>query len=98
MKKIDKETLKEASQKLLFEMSEQEYDTLLIEFDVIISQMEIISQIEGIDDVEPMVFPYECFSTCLREDVVNETLSKEEVLKNAKEVKDGMITLPKVIG
>ncbi len=98
MKKVDKETLKEASSKLLFEMSEEEYDTLLKEFDVILNQMEIISQIEGVDDVEPMVFPYDCFSTYLREDEVDETLTKKEILKNAKEVRDGMITLPKVIG
>lgn len=98
MKKVDKETLVEASHKLLFEMSEEEYETLLMEFDIIAKQMEIISQIEGLENVEPMVFPYPVFLEDLREDVVNESLSQEEALKNAGDVQNGMIKLPKVVG
>ena len=63
MKKVDKEVLKESARKLLFDMSEEEYDTLLKEFDFIINQMEIISHIEGVDNVEPMSLPYPVTTT-----------------------------------
>ena len=98
MKKVNKEVLKEASHKMLFDMSDDEFETLLKEFDIIIKQMEIISSIEGVDEVEPMSFPYPVFATELREDETKETLSREEALKNAGDVVNGMVKLPKVVG
>ena len=97
MKKIDKSLLKTAAHNLMFDMNEQQYDTLLAEFDIILRQMDLIGKIEGVDDVEPMVFPFEVKTTYLREDVVADELSFEDVLKNASDVKDGQIVLPKVI-
>jgi Asp-tRNA(Asn)/Glu-tRNA(Gln) amidotransferase C subunit len=58
MKEINKQVLKDAAKRLLFDMSEEEYDTLLKEFDVITKQMDLIGQIEGIDNHEPMTFPF----------------------------------------
>lgn len=98
MKEVNKETLKEAGNKLLFDMSDDEYSTLLEEFDVIIKQMKLISKIEGVDEIEPMTFPYTVYTNELREDVAEETLSRDEALKNAGDVVDGMIRLPKVVG
>ena len=97
MKKVDKEVLKESAHKLLFDMSEEEYDTLLKEFDFIINQMKIISHIKGVDDVEPMSLPYPVTTSEMREDVAEQPLTQEEALKNAADKKDGMIILPKVI-
>ena len=97
MKKVDKEVLKESARKLLFDMSEEEYDTLLKEFDFIINQMEIISRIEGVDNVEPMSLPYPVTTTEMREDIAEKPLTQEEALKNAGDKKDGMIILPKVV-
>ena len=97
MKKVNKEVLKESAHKLLFDMSEEEYDTLLKEFDFIIKQMEIISHIKGVDDVEPMSLPYPVNTTEMREDVVETPLTQEEALRNAGDKKDGMIILPKVV-
>lgn len=97
MKPVNKDILKEAAHKLLFEMNDDEYETLLKEFEVISKQMELISQIDGVDDVEPMTFPYPVFTDVLREDVVEPTLDRDETLKNTSEVVDGMIKLPKVV-
>ena len=98
MKKVTIDVLKESANKLLFDMSEEEYQTLLEEFSIITKQMEIISKIEGVDDVLPMTFPFDCYTSYLREDVPSECLSQEEALKNAKDVVDGQIRLPKVVG
>ena len=97
MKEVNKEVLKVAANKLMFDMSEEQYQNLLNEFDIILSQMELISEIEGVDDVEPMTFPYEVTTDYLREDVASSPLSKEDALKNAKDVVDGQISIPRVI-
>ena len=41
---IEIETLKKYAGKLLFDMKEEEYETLQKEFDVIIKQMELIEK------------------------------------------------------
>ena len=97
MKKVDINVLKEAANKLMFDMSDSEYETLLEEFDVIDKQMELISKIPNVDDVEPMTFPFDVYVTYLREDIATKPLDIDEALKNAKDVKDGQIRLPKVV-
>ena len=98
MKKITKEVLQEAATKLMFTLSDEELDTLQKEFDIIVKQMSLIGEIEGVDDVEPMTFPFECTVDYLREDVASEPVARDEILKNAKDVVDGQIRLPKVVG
>ncbi|MCH5172201.1 MAG: Asp-tRNA(Asn)/Glu-tRNA(Gln) amidotransferase subunit GatC [Erysipelotrichales bacterium] len=98
MKTINKDVLKDAASRLMFDMSEEQYDTLEKEFDIMIKQMKLIGEIPGVDNVEPMTFPFDVTTDYLREDEVTETLSKEDVLKNAKDVVDGQIKLPKVVG
>lgn len=97
MKNIDKETLKTAANKLMFEMSEEQYNNLLNEFDVITTQMELIGKIEGVDNATPMTFPFDVTSTYLREDKATEPLDRDVALKNAKDVVDGQIRLPRVV-
>lgn len=97
MKPINKDVLKEISLKLMFEMKEEQYDTLLKEFDLIIKQMNLIGEIKGVDDVEPMTFPFDVTNDYLREDKVEDNLSQEEALKNSKSIENGQIVLPKVV-
>jgi aspartyl-tRNA(Asn)/glutamyl-tRNA(Gln) amidotransferase subunit C len=98
MKTITKNLLKISAEKLMFEMNESQYDTLLKEFEILLKQMEIFESIEGIDEVSPMAFPYEIKTTYLREDVAEESLDKKSALKNADNIVDGQIALPKVVG
>ena len=97
MKPINKQILKDAAKKMMFDMEEEQYDTLLKEFDLVLEQISILESIPNIDDVEPMVFPYEITTTYLREDVIEEPLTREEALRNTKEVINGQIALPRVI-
>lgn len=98
MKEITKETLKTAANKLMFDMSEKEYDILLAEFEVLKEQMSFISSIEGIDEVAPMTFPFDASTSYLRDDEPTTPLEVETALKNAKDVVEGQIRLPKVVG
>lgn len=98
MKKVDKEVLKTAANKLMFDMADNQYDTLLEEFDIITQQMELISMLPSIDETEPMTFPFDVTTSFLREDIATKPLDRDEALSNAGDVVDGQIRLPKVVG
>lgn len=97
MKKVDIETLKDASLRLMFKMSDKEYETLLDEFDILFKQMEKIGEIKGVDDAIPMTFPFNIKTTYLREDIPSKSLDINVAIKNAPSVQDGQIKLPKVV-
>ena len=97
MKKVTKEVLQESANRIMIRLTDEELNNLLSDFDNIISQMELISNIPGVDDVEPMTFPFDVTSNYLREDEIDKPLSKEEALKNAQDVINGQIRLPKVV-
>ena len=96
--RISIDELKELAKNLYFDMSEEEYLTLQDEFEVILDQMDLISEIENIDNVEPMVFPYLGEGHTLREDEVKDVLDPKEVLANASETYMGMVKVKKVVG
>lgn len=98
MAKLTKEVINKCANNLMFNLTDEECETLLNEFETLFAQMEELNQLEGIDDVEPMVFPFEVTTDFLREDIEGEPLSIDEVLSNAKDVKEGQIKLPKVVG
>ena len=97
MKPVSKEVLKTAASKLMFEMDDNQYDQLIKELNIFLKQVDLIGDIPHIDDATPMTFPFEVTNSYLREDEVEEPLSQEEALKNASDVKDGQIRLPKVV-
>lgn len=98
MKEVNKDVLKDAANRLLFDMTDEEYNTLLDEFDSIKEQFLLIGNIEGVDKLTPMTFPFNVTIDYLREDEPIAPLTQEEVLKNAGSTKDGQIKLPKVVG
>ena len=97
MKEYNIEVLKDAAHRLLFDMSDEQYDTLLKEFDIITSQMKLLGENKEVDNYEPMVFPFECTTSYLREDIPDEPLSREEAIRNAHNKTGGQIKLPKVV-
>lgn len=97
MKEYNKEVLKDAAHRLLFDMSDKEYETLLSEFDIIIKQMSVIGSNSEIDKYEPMTFPFEVTTSYLRDDVPTAPLTRDEALRNANHKAGGQIKLPKVV-
>ena len=97
MKTINKEVLVDAANRLLFSMSDEQYDTLEKEFGVLTKLMGAIGEIEGLENYEPMTFPFECTTDFLREDEAFEPLPREVALKNAGNVQDNQVKLPKVV-
>jgi len=97
MKKITKENIQDYALKLMFKMKEDEYDTFEKEFETILKHMDLIGQIDGIENVEPMTFPFKK-DVRLREDVVTSTLTTEDAIKNAKDVVYDEVKVPRVVG
>lgn len=94
---IEKDKLKKYARLLMFEMDEEEYTTLQDEFDVILKQMDLIGQIDGIEKVSPMTFPFKNTDVTLREDEVGDYLTVGEVLENSKHVVDDQVKVPRVV-
>lgn len=88
--------LKDYAHKLMFDMNDLEYETLLKEFYVVLKQMDIISKFDNIDKIEPMVLPFP-IEVKLRSDDLIEVLTREDVLKNAKEIENDQVKVPRVV-
>ena len=95
---VTKEKLKDYAAKLMFDMEDSEYEKTLEEFETIEKHMALIGEIEGIENVDPMTFPYVIYHANFREDEAKECLTNEEVLINSKETKANQIKVPKVVG
>lgn len=98
MQKITRENIQDYALKLMFRMKEEEYDSFEKEFETILSHMDLIGKIDGIENVETMTFPFVNDDVTLREDVANSSLTTEDALKNAKDVIYDEIKVPKIIG
>ena len=94
---IEKELLEKYAEKLMFRMSDEEYNTLQNEFDIILKQMDLIGNIDGINEVEPMIFPFVTYEAELREDVIEDSLSVDEVINNTKHQVRDQVKVPKVV-
>ncbi len=94
---VTKEKLKNYAGKLMFDMQDKEYETLLKEFDVILKQMELIGNIENISDIEPMTFPYDLEDVQLRDDSISRNIEIEDALSNTASKKGREIRVPKVV-
>ena len=95
---VTKDNLKDYASKLMFDMDEAGYDRTLKEFETIEKHMALIGEIEKIEEIEPMTFPYVIYHATLREDGAKECLSNDEVLANSKDKKADQIKVPKVVG
>jgi len=94
---VTKEQLKNYANKLMFDMEDAEYETLLKEFDVILKQMDLIGEINEIDGLEPMTFPFEIDDVELRCDEITRTITRDDALKNADSKENDQVKVPKVV-
>ena len=92
------EKLKDYANKLMFDMDDSEYETLALEFEVILKQMDLIDKIDGIEKVDPMFFPNEDFALRWRDDEDISVIDTKDALANAKDVLANQIKVPKVVG
>ena len=91
------ELLRKLGHKTMFNLTDDEMKDLVEEYNVFMNHVKILEEIDT-EGVDPLAFPYEIETTYLRDDSETRVISREDALKNAKEVKDNQIKVPKVVG
>ena len=94
---MDKKTLEMLAKKLMFTMNDEEYETLSDEFETILKQMDLIGKIDGIKEVEPLIYPFPISNVNMREDEVVDELDIDDILKNSGDTLYNQVKVPKVV-
>lgn len=96
MNKYDKEFFRKLANQLMFDMTDEEIENVQAEFVVLEKQLELLETIDT-EGVEEMIYPFETPTSFMREDEVDNVLSVEDALKNAKTARQDFIVLPRVV-
>ena len=97
MEKFTKEMVDDYADKLLIGLTEEENKMVLDEFNIIDSDIAKVMEIDNIESVEPMTHTLDDFSYCLREDVVEESVDIDDLLKNCDDYINDEVRVPKVV-
>ncbi|MGI6329884.1 MAG: Asp-tRNA(Asn)/Glu-tRNA(Gln) amidotransferase subunit GatC [Bacilli bacterium] len=95
---LNKERIKDYAASLFFKLEEEELELVEKDLKRIEEYEKIINKVAHLEEVEPLAFPFSLKDNTFREDEVKEILSTKEALKNAKEVENNEIRIPKVVG
>ena len=98
MSKFTKEMVDDLADKLLIGLSDEENKLVLDEFEAIDANIDLINEIEGISDVEPMTYCLDELFATFREDIAVESVPIEELLRNCDDTEDREVVVPKVVG
>ena len=97
MNNFTKELVDSLAEKLLIGLSAEENKQVLDEFAIIDENLGKL-ELEGLDTVEPMTHCLDDFSCTLREDIAEESIPIEDLLKNSDQTEGREIEVPKVVG
>lgn len=98
MGKFTKEMVDDYADKLMIGLTEEENKMVLEEFDIIDSNIDIINELDGIENVEPMTHCLDDFECELREDIAEESVEIEKLLANCDDCSEREVIVPKVVG
>lgn len=93
---LKKEEILSLAKVLMFDLSDEEVTRIQEEFDVLLSQLKLLEQIDT-EGVEPMIYPNEQLTHWMRPDVVDHQLSTEAALLNAPQKDYLYFRIPKVV-
>lgn len=98
MGKFTSEMVDSYAEKLLIGLTAEENKMVLDEFEEIDKSINIINEIQGIEEVEPMSWCLDDFEYELREDEIEESIPVEELFQNCDDYVGNEIRVPKVVG
>ena len=98
MSKFTKEMIDDYADKLLIGLTEEEKDMIVSEFDIIHESIQAVTEIPNISSVEPMTHALDDFEFQLREDVAQESIPIDDLLRNSDDEDGAEIVVPKVVG
>ena len=97
MEKFTKEMVDDYADKLLIGLTEEENKMVLDEFNIIDSDIAKVMEIDNIESVEPMTHTLDDFVYELREDVKEESIDIDDLLKNCDHYINHEVRVPKVV-
>lgn len=98
MKKFTKEMVDDYADKLLIGLTSDENKQVLDEFEEIDRDIDLINKINGINEVDTMTHALDDFECVLRDDIVEESISIDELLNNCDDNNGEEVIVPKVVG
>ena len=96
--KFTKEKIEKLADLLMIGLSDEEAKMVLDEFGEIDAAISKLTEIEGLENIEPMTHALDDFECELREDVVEESVNIKELLQNSDDVDGREVSVPKVVG
>ena len=96
--KFNKEKIENLADLLMIGLSSDETKMVLDEFEIIDANINKLNEIDGISEVEPMTHALDDFEFELRDDVIEESISINELLQNSDDTDDREVSVPKVVG
>lgn len=93
---MKREEIKNLALNLMFNMSDEEADDTVKEFETFERQLAVFENIDT-SGVEEMIYPFDVETTYLREDEVTHQITSEEALENAPKKREGHFVVPKVV-
>lgn len=93
-----KEKVLKLADLLMIGLTEEETNMVFDEFEIIDKNINKINEIENITDIEPMTHALDNFDYVLREDVVEDSISIDELLQNSDNNDGDNVVIPKVVG
>ena len=97
MEKFTKEMVDDYADKLLIGLTEKENKMVLDEFNIIDADIAKVMEIDNIESVEPMTHTLDDFVYELREDVIEESVDIDDLLKNCDDYINDEVRVPKVV-
>ena len=98
MSRFTKEMVEEYADKLLIGLTDNEAKSVLDEYEIIDSSIDLINNIPNINEIEPMTHCLDDFIYELGEDIIEDSCSIENILANSDQVIEREIAVPKVVG
>ena len=92
----DRTYFKKLAHQFMFDLSDEEADSIVEEFTSLEKQMGLLEAIDT-ENVEEMIYPFEEETTFLRDDVVTNVISQDDAVANVTKKIEGHFILPKVV-
>lgn len=98
MEKFTKEMVDDYADKLLIGLTAKENKQVLDEFEEIDKDIDLINEIDGISEIEPMTHALDDFVCELRDDVVLDSVPLDQLLQNCDNNNGEEVIVTKVVG
>lgn len=98
MIKVTKDVINGCAKNLMFRLNDGQADLIYSEFDTVLKQIDFLKSIPGVDESQPMTFPYHEHQKFMREDKPSKPVKTTDALKNSNTKLGNNVKLPKVVG